>query len=506
MSDLLRNGGITGMVDHLNEGVGSIVGYNATYQFDVYGFNLAKAGQVRNRYGRNQGEWGSQRTLRPGGTLLLRARQDLKDWPEPPNLTNQVGSIRITFQHNDEANIHKGCDVPVLIRDVQYDRDLNTNQYCNVILTAVITAEPVSFGFDGVQPVNTNPTPTDVELYEGTTKVKDPNDLETSAERTYDLWGNLADTDADELSRITAAISAQAGNLPMPYMKVRNAVFNRTDTYGAQIKVSHGLNDTADDVIFGQEIGTFKAEDGNSYSRAYIISDRVSGPGDQSALRGLAYLAGGDAWFDTSTVRRLNPLKMLAVDRFITPPYQIRGEQGKGRHLYRCIKDGEDEGGNPIYKVFVASLIALDDTTYRYEALLIEQSKLSVRFPFSIETRINRSNPMPTYPDNMSTVNDATFLGLAKYKVQYQTCDPNINIALASPRTYAIRWNFMYDSLGFVNDSDIPDGWHVFESKDLSDKIAAGLTIPGWVDVKLLKLSATAPTTSNFTSLFNPPE
>lgn len=232
MSERGRNSGITGLVD--------LPGINARFQGRIYGYGHSLSVQERARRGRASNKFPVQRMIAASGDLVLDGDVRLDCPPLPNAWTGQDGTVTIQL-HTD-----KTVAIPVRITNAGFKFNEKTQDTHRMTLTARVTGFPTWSGF-GASVSATSPTPSDLEVYDGTDKVFDPDGLENKAHRTIDIWGSLADTDAGEYARIASVIASATA--PVSGHKLRSATFARDSDDGGRIVLDYALTTSGEEQI-----------------------------------------------------------------------------------------------------------------------------------------------------------------------------------------------------------------------------------------------------------------
>lgn len=279
-----RNSGVTGLVD---------ISGTPKFTVRVYSFqqvlNVNKAG----RQGRSQGRWSKSRPYTPGGQLILTGTMQAATPPLPSSFQGEAGSI--VLQPATGATV----TVAVIVDSATVSFDEKREDTWKVGLTCTITAMPVSAGFTNAAPTAAaDPATTTVELYEGTAKTHDPDGLQTSSTRVYDVWGAIADDDATEWGLITTALT---NAVPLSGQKARSATVSRSDSHGARISIQYALTTTGEDVL-------------KQNTRLTVDPDNLTKEATTAAWTGTPATPSGSGWVQTGTQTVLfNDSKTLTI-------------------------------------------------------------------------------------------------------------------------------------------------------------------------------------------------
>lgn len=243
-----RNNGIIGLVD--------LPGLNAKFACKIYRWKPRLTGQTRQRRGRGGGVFRTLRWLFSSGLIALEgsiAPADttaLNAAPTPDQYKGQTGTITCTLTAG------KTVTYPILVTEQGFDFDAAKNTLPRDLFTAEITGAPTYTGF-GTQQAATDPTRSDQQQWEGSSKTFDPSDLQSASTSTIDWWdATVADTDAGESAKLAAIIAAAAA--PQTGMKIRTAAIVRDAYDGGIITITWGRTTTAEDWV--NEHSNFKSD------------------------------------------------------------------------------------------------------------------------------------------------------------------------------------------------------------------------------------------------------
>ena len=179
------------------------------------------------------------------GTIVVSGKLTYDaGWPAPAEFKGERGTITI------QVATGKTIAYPVLITDHGHSLDHTKGQdTSDIMLTALITGEPTYTGWTGSQPAAATPSRSDLQLWNGSSITYDENGLATSAVRVIDWWSaSVADTDAAELTKLQAILTAAASSVPVSGLKVRPSPIVRDAPDGGTVTVYFGLTSTKDDV------------------------------------------------------------------------------------------------------------------------------------------------------------------------------------------------------------------------------------------------------------------
>jgi hypothetical protein len=257
-----RNWGITGIVN---------LGDSPQFTVEVRAFKEVFDTARKNRAGRGQGAWRKSRATAPGGSLVLSGKVTLKGYPMPATWKGQRGTLVITY--------HRGAKetLDIEVEGVVFSSKQVAEDRWDVTISCSILANPTFAGFGGSQPAATTPAQSDVQIYEGLTKVQDPKGIQDGATTTYDVWP-LGDSDSAENARIAAVIAATAP--PFQYAKVKTAsLLPNRDSEGGTVQITWSLTDTEEDVINQMESETNDPNLLTSQAQTAGISQLPDDPG-----------------------------------------------------------------------------------------------------------------------------------------------------------------------------------------------------------------------------------
>ncbi len=221
-----------------------VPGYSAKFQIRLYRWKQRLEGEKRQRRGRGGNRWTQVRWTFSSGSIAGSGKVSLSGWPAPDAWKGQRGTIQV------QVDTAKYVTYPIIIDAMGFDLDEKNEGTPNVVMSATVTGEPTYTGWTGTQPQATDPSKSNQEQYGGTTKVFDINGLQSSATRVIDVWANLTDTDAAELTYLSTWIGLALPPIDVPHnFKKRPVTFARDAIDGGTITESWGLTDTAEDVI-----------------------------------------------------------------------------------------------------------------------------------------------------------------------------------------------------------------------------------------------------------------
>ncbi len=228
------NAGLSGLVD--------IPGVGALFEVQIFRWKTRLTGSTRQRRGRGGGVYRTLRWVFSAGTVACSGKFNLDGWPSPSTWKGQTGTL--TFQ----VHTSKTIAYPILITAMGPDFDEKTEDLPDVVFACEITGEPTYTGWGAAgQPAATDPSKSDQEQWEATTKTKDTGNLESIAIRTTDVWGTLANTDSAEYTKLAAVIAA--AQVPFSGMKLNTAVFARDAIDGGTVTETWQLTTSDERVI-----------------------------------------------------------------------------------------------------------------------------------------------------------------------------------------------------------------------------------------------------------------
>lgn len=279
-----RNAGITGYVD-----------LQGTPAFTVrvlrYGIELEAGPLTRTKRG---DVWRRIRQVTPGGRLILRGKVQQAGFPVAASLRDAVGTIKVQY------NAAIGATLAVRIVSAKFDYDAGNGDTWDVSLVAEVTGNPAFTGFAGTQQTPAPAAYNYAVTHEGIVKGVDPDALQDTDQRNYDLEG-LADDDATELAKIVeivALATTRAG------MKARRADFLRTDAFGGTVNVTYARTTTGEDVI-------------NEATSRTVDPQHVASVAVGAAINGTPATPTGDSFVArTTTTRELNDGAILTTVEF----------------------------------------------------------------------------------------------------------------------------------------------------------------------------------------------
>jgi hypothetical protein len=211
-----------------------------TFRADIYGVNLAIDTQpiVRTKRG---DVWRRVRQSTPGALLILTGETQYQGFPLPDQFKGATGSVVAKYHNSAQATFA----IRVLSSTMGTPSKTGQDKW-TVTYTCEVTAYPTLAGFGGTQ-ATVSPTPSydAAETHEGVAKLVDPDAIDDQDQVRYDLDG-LLDTNADEVTRVTALIAQQAAT--RSGMKVRAAAFNRTDAWGGVVVITLARTTSKEDI------------------------------------------------------------------------------------------------------------------------------------------------------------------------------------------------------------------------------------------------------------------
>lgn len=257
-----RNAGVTGIIDFPAAGV--------KFQVTLSGWEQGGDVSTRSRVGRGTGRWSKVRRVLSSGNLLCRGRVRQDAFPIPTTFEGVEGQIVIAL----DAARSVTCQILVTSYKLTDPEDEQTTW--QIKLAAQVTAMPTFAGFTGTQPTFTLPTLGDQQTYDGLTKGLDPNDLQSAATQTIDVWA-VGDSDAAERTEMATLIAAAIA--PLTGMKLRavNLLPGR-DADGCQFQLVWGRTSTAEDVVNESTTETVDVSGLESAATALAINDTPATP------------------------------------------------------------------------------------------------------------------------------------------------------------------------------------------------------------------------------------
>jgi hypothetical protein len=285
--DRSRNAGITGLMD---------IQGTPKFWARIYRFSRqSSAGPiVRTKRG---DVWRRVRQTTPGGTLAIAGKARLDGYPEPDSLKGAAGTI--TLQYSGAAKI----TLSVVVTEATISFNETKEDQWDIALVCEVTANPTLAGFGGTQASNDPPSYDVAETHEGASKTVDPDTIADADTRRFDIDG-LGDTDAAEVTAITNLIGQSTGLPPRSAMKVRSALFQRTDHWGGTVVVSFQRTTTGEDII-------------NERSQTSIDPQGLASTASTAAINGAAPTPSGDAFvLRNTTSNEINDLNALKVATF----------------------------------------------------------------------------------------------------------------------------------------------------------------------------------------------
>lgn len=233
-----KNAGVSGVLD-LPGAAG------AKFAGEMAGFGQKLAVTTKPRRGRGSGAWAAARAVVSSGSIVLRGSVALTQPPLPTAFRGQEGTL--TLQAGFAGGAAQTQSMAVRVVGADFALNEKGGDTWDFAIACELTALPTWAGF-GEQPAATDPEKADQEQWgQGTVKTADPSEILTSATRTTDVWGNLADTDAAEADRLAGVIAA--AQPPLAGLKLRTATFTRDSDDGGQVVEVWGKTTPAEDIV-----------------------------------------------------------------------------------------------------------------------------------------------------------------------------------------------------------------------------------------------------------------
>jgi hypothetical protein len=257
-----------------NSGVSSLIdlpGASAKFEVSINRYSVRVNGSTRQRRGRGGGIYRTIRWLFSSGSGWAKGKFIDGGGPMPSEWKGQTGTIII------QVAAGKTISYPVMVTEAGSDFGEKGETTPNVYIAWDLIGPPVYTGF-GTLPAATNPSKSDQEQYEGTSKTVDPSHLGNNAVRRIDIWADLADTEAAEEAKLLAVIASALP--PMTGLKLRSSRFERDSIDGGTIIEIWGLTDTAEDVINGTETVVVDPGDLNDREVTVAFNDTPALPGN----------------------------------------------------------------------------------------------------------------------------------------------------------------------------------------------------------------------------------
>lgn len=219
----------------------------AKFHGDCVRWNLKRSGAAKPRRGRGGTYYTAYRYLTSDGGGFIYLEKIDGDWPEPDVFKGQTGSLVHTIHGSRKIT------VPIMVTVAEYQEDLSKD-VAPLVLSYVTTGAAVFTGWPGTQPAATDPTMSDLQLWDGTQFTKDPNNLQDNATIVIDWWGAITDSNAGDVGKLDAKIAQYIA--PFAGMKLKTASFTRDSQNGGTIVYNCGHTDTAEDVVNPQTQAT----------------------------------------------------------------------------------------------------------------------------------------------------------------------------------------------------------------------------------------------------------
>jgi hypothetical protein len=261
-----ENRGVTGLVK-----LSGVPKFRAEITFWQQGLAIAS----KPRAGRNGGIFPKSRLTAIGGTLTLKGKATSKQPPSTATFQGQEGMVTITW--SDKTRM----DVPVRVTGWQLNLDTDKEERWNVTYACEITGQPQWLNWPEDAPAADAIVKADEEVYAGLSKTYDPNNLATSATRSWDVWP-LTNTDAAERQKLVDLVAvATAGQFAGAKVKTATLQPGR-DWDGGLATVILSLTDTKEDLLNPRNV---VKTDPQGLETAGTVSDLNATPGIPAGLK-----------------------------------------------------------------------------------------------------------------------------------------------------------------------------------------------------------------------------
>lgn len=262
------NNGLTGLADF--PGVDGLnVTHAPAFSCDVKLYSLTQEVGLLLLLGRGVGAYGVRKLVTVGGGMVVRGEMS-PEAPGPETFRGQTGTITIQY-HSVEVPGATPEDpptqqpltitCPVRVQAAVRGHVEGKDSFWTLTLTCVITADPTwSEGWQGITPASQEGVG-QIETYEGSGRVLDPDALQDSLTRRIVLWP-VEDTEAADLTAALALIGEQVAPEGLKY---RACTIARVCYDAAAFTLTYARTTAAEDI---ENAGTFLTADPDGLTNA----------------------------------------------------------------------------------------------------------------------------------------------------------------------------------------------------------------------------------------------